>query len=480
MRMNALADQEPEPGHIVEWVPTPEALAAAESAEQHPAPASYFQENHIQRAVANDAAGNVHSPWLSTVFDLPGPLDLTALGAAWQRWVRRHGTLLTWFQQEESQQEGNRLQRYAVAPESVTLSRVDVGEFTTSTQVREYLLERFAGDTSALGWPAFVLGAIQREGSATVYFAVDHAHTDGYSIFLVFGELRQLYVEETGGPVADLPDVGDHAEYAALERRRARDVPADTAAAVPWLDFLAGGDGMPPSFPLRLGIEPGESRPKRQLERELFDNQRANAFGRRCRGHGGNFASGLFAALAITSYELGGVEEYRTLTPVHTRDEPRWAATQGWFINLVPVRFRVAADFGTTLQNAEAAFVRARSAADVPVLRLIELLGEGLSLQSDPRSVLPMVSFIDARRIRGSEDWEEAGCQVLSGPGAGFDVPMWINRLRELTYLKASCPETPEGLENVGRYLDHVVDVLDRVVDDGDHVVGAATALSAD
>ena len=475
MRMNALAEQEPEPGHVVEWVPTREALDVAGRAEPHPAPASFFQENHLRRSIANDEAGAVHSPWLSTVFELPGPLDLGALGAAWQRWVRRHGTLLTWFRQEAGE-----LQRYAVPAESVTLTRVDVGELTTSEQVREHLLQRFASGTSALGWPAFVLGAVQREGSATVYFAVDHAHTDGYSIFLVFDELRQLYEEEAGGPAADLPEVGDHVESAELERRRARDVPADTAAAVPWLDFFRGGGGMPPSFPLPLGIERGESRPKRLLERELFDDRRATAFGRRCREHGANLAAGLFAALAITSHELGGVDEYRTLTPVHTRDEPRWAAAQGWFINLVPVRFPVGADFGATARAAEQAFARARAAADVPVPRLVELLGDGLNLQSDPRSVLPMVSFIDARRIRGSDRWEQARCQVLSGPGAGFDVPMWVNRLRELTYLKASCPETPEALENVGRYLDHVVGVLGRVVDDGDHLVAWPAAVPAD
>jgi hypothetical protein len=468
--MNALTDHEFEPGSLVEWVPTADSLAAAARAEPHPAPASYFQQNHIERALANDAAGAVHSPWLSTVFDLPGPLDLDALGAAWQRWVRRHGTLRTWFRPEN-----DGLVRYALAPEEIVLTRQDLGEFSTATEIRDHLLHRFANGTSALGWPAFVLGAVQREESATVYFAVDHAHTDGYSIFQVFDELRQLHEEETGGPAAQLPEVGDHVEHAELERERAAQVPADTAAAAPWLDFLDSGDV--PSFPLPLGLDQGRARTKRLLERELFDDQRANAFARRCRELGASLFSGLLAALAITSRELAGVEEYRTLTPVHTRDEPRWAAAQGWFINLVPVRFPVGTDFSTAVHSAEEAFARARRAADVPVPRLFELLSGGADLQGDPRSVLPIVSFIDARRIRGSQHWAQAGCQVLSGLGAGFDVPMWINRLREVTYLEASCPETPEALENVQRYLEHVAGVLDRVVDEGEHhVVAPAVA----
>lgn len=475
MRMNALREHEPEPGLLVEWHPAARTAEAVARRGEHPAPPSSFQDNHIRRSIANDAAGVVHSPWLSTSFDLPGELDPQALAAAWRRWVQRHGTLLTWFEQVDGQ-----LVRYAISGEDVEFTPVEVGR-RSGAEIREHLQERFASGASALRWPGFVLAAVLRPEKSTVYFAVDHAHTDGYSIFLVFDELRRLYAEETTGEPADLPEVGDHADFAA--RERAAEVPAEQQAAAVeiWRDFWLSGGEKPPSFPLPLGVEDGGFRTKLQMETELFDAKQATRFQRRCREHGGGIAAGVFAALAVAATELSGVDSYRTLTPMQTRDEPRWAAAQGWFINLVPVHFDLTGreTFGEVLTAAEQAFERARRIADVPVVKLMQLLGSKLQLQQDERTVLPIMSFIDLRRIRGSEDWEAANAQVLSGPGEGFDVPMWINRLRGLTYLRASYPDTPVAAENVARYLERVREVLHRIVDDGDHAIRRAPSTAA-
>ncbi|MBB5068673.1 condensation domain-containing protein [Saccharopolyspora gloriosae] len=475
MRMNALREYEPAAGRLVEWRPTESTMDSIGAAREHPAPPSSFQENHIRRSLANDAAGAVHSPWLSTVFDLPGRIDADAMAVAWQQWVRRHGTLLTWFEDT-----GDELRRYALDADDVEFAPVEIGD-RDGAQIRDHLLHRFDGATSALRWPPFVLGAVLREESSTVFFAVDHAHTDGYSIFLVFDELRRLYEQQVGGEPAALPEVGDHAVFAARERGRALEPEAQAAAVRTWSDFWLSGGERPPSFPLPLGLDDGEPRGKLLMERELFDADQANAFGKRCREHRGGFAAGIFAALAIAASELAGAESFRTLTPVQTRDERQWAAAQGWFINLVPLHFSLTGlgTFGEVLTAAEEAFTRARAIADVPVVKLVELLGSQLRLQEDARTVLPIVSFIDLRRIRGGELWEQADAQVLSGPGEGFDVPMWVNRLRGLTYLKASYPDTAVAADNVARYLDRTMAVLHRVIADGDHEFRSAVPAAA-
>ncbi|MCA1229819.1 condensation domain-containing protein [Saccharopolyspora sp. 6M] len=475
MRMTALREYEPAPGRLVEWHPTESTSDSLGEAREHPAPPSSFQENHLRRALANDAAGAVHSPWLATAFDLPGELDPVAMAGAWQRWVRRHATLLTWFENT-----GDELRRCALDAADVAFAPVEVGEYGSGADIRDHLLHRFATATSALSWPPFVLGAVLRPESSTVFFAVDHAHTDGYSIFLVFDELRRLYWEQITGEPAGLPEVGDHADFAALERGREIGAEEQAAAVRTWSEFWLEGGSRPPSFPLPLGLG-DEPRGKLLTERELFDAEQATAFGKRCREHRGSFPAGVFAALAIAAAELAGTESYRTLTPVQTRDEPRWAAAQGWFVNLVPLHFSLAGlrTFGEVLAAADEAFVRARAIAGVPVVKLVEMLGSRLRLQEDARTVLPIVSFIDLRRVRGSELWEAAGAQVLSGPGEGFDVPMWINRLRGLTYLKASYPDTPVAAENVARYLDRVQAVLHRVLAEGDHEFRGAASLAA-
>ncbi|MFR9728815.1 condensation domain-containing protein [Saccharopolyspora sp. MS10] len=475
MRMNELRDYAPDPGRLVEWRPAESVADAVRTAPEHPAPPSPIQENHLRRSLANEAAGAVHSPWLSTVFELPGPIDVAAMTAAWGEWVRRHRTLLTWFEET-----GGGLRRRALDPDALAFDCVEIAQHADTERVREHLAHRFDTATSALDWPPFVFGAVLREDSCSVFFAVDHAHTDGYSIFLVFDELRRLYEQHRTGEPALLPEVGDHAEFAARERA-AEITPGDRDAAVRvWSEFWLAGGERPPSFPLPLGLEDGAPPGKLLTERELFDKEQAEAFAKRCRQHGGNFAAGIFAALAVAAAELAGAEHFRTLSPVQTRDERRWAVAQGWFINLVPLHFELAGlgTFGEVLGAAEAAFARARTVAHVPAATLIEQLGPSLRLQQDARTVLPIVSFIDLRRIRGSELWEQAGAQVLSGPGEGFDVPMWINRLRGLTYLKASYPDTPVAAVNVARYLDRTRDVLHRVLAEGDHAFRVPVAAA--
>lgn len=148
-------------------------------------------------------------------------------------------------------------------------------------------------------------------------------------------------------------------------------------------------------------------------------------------------------------------------------------AAHGWFINLVPIHFELARarTFGEALPAAEQAFARARAIADVPMIKLMQQLGSRLSLDGIEQSVLPMTSFIDLRRVRGSEDWQRARAQVLGGPREESDVMIWINRVPEKTWLLISRPDTPVAAENVGRYADRVRSVVQRVVNDGDRDV---------
>ncbi|WP_216208308.1 condensation domain-containing protein [Amycolatopsis aidingensis] len=467
MLMTPILGYEPRPGRLVEWTLDERTLTAADSAPSHPSPPSYVQERHIRRALANEESGTVQSPWLATVFDLPGSLDIGAMGAAIEKWIRRHPTLLTWFRVA-----GDGLQRHAVPAESLSLHATEVGEFTDPVAIREHLLDRFDERTNPLRWPPFVFGAILRDESSTVYFAVDHSHSDGYSIILVFDELRRLYQAELDGTEAELPEVGSYVDFCQLERERAARITANSPAVHRWLEFWLAGGGQPPRFPLDLGVATNGSYPAVPFEIDLFDAAEAEVFASTCKELGGGFSAGLLAAIGVTNRELAGQDGYRGLAVVHTRDEPRWAATQGWFINLVPVQFPVGDSFGEVIGQAQRAFSAARELAGVSVHRVAEVVSEGLNTGADPRAVLPMVSYIDTRVAPGSPDFEQADCRVLGGPGDGHDVPIWVNRLWRRTYLKASYPDTPQAHANVPRYLEHLREVLRAIVRTGDYRTG--------
>ncbi|RCV51960.1 condensation domain-containing protein [Marinitenerispora sediminis] len=477
MLMNSIDDYLPRPGRVVEWGMSRAALDAGAAAPEHPTPPSFVQENHLRRYIANEEAGAEHSPWMAVVFELPGALDTEAMAAALRAWITRHDTLLTWFRRAE---DGG-LRRHLVPAEAVDVRTSVVGDLSSGAEIREHLRRRLETATSPLGWPAFIMGAVVRDGSSTFYLGVDHVHTDGYSLLRVYDEIRRLYEAEVTGIPASLPEPGSHIEYSAVERSRAAALTRESPEVGRWLDFWRSGGGAPPVFPLDLGVAPGEEYPKVPLEVQLFDAVEADAFADICKAAGGGFAAGVFAALAIAAQELGGHDVYRALTVLQTRDQRRWRATQGWFITLAPVHFPVAGHggFRDLVGTAQTAFSASRELVGAPVVRILELLGATEGLQAGPRAVPPMVSYIDTRRLAGSQEREKASFQALAGPGSGADVPIWVNRMWQQTYLKTTYPDTPVARGSVPRYLERVRRIVTAVVRTGDHRIGGDTAAPA-
>jgi hypothetical protein len=472
MLMTSIHDYLPEPGEVIEFRPTAAALEAAAAAPVTPEPLSYLQENHLRRLLANQEAGRPQSPWLATVFDLPGEFRPEAMAAALEKWVARHTSLLTWFSVDESQE----LRRHKVPGDAAAFTSVRLDHAETAEEIREHLRARFDADTNPLRWPPFVAGAIVRDDTTTVYYAVDHTHTDGYSVMLVFPELRALYEAELAGTESELPAVGSYLDACVLERERSAEITLESPEARKWLDFWLSGP--PPAFPLDLGTEPGRLHPSMAVDLDVFDAAEAEGFSRACKALGAGFSAGWLAALGITAYELAGREQYRGLAVVHTRDEPRWQAAQGWFINLGPVDFPVAGhrDFGQVVKGAQAAFDEAQGLAKVSLLRVAELV-PGLDPQGDAAAVPPMVSYLDMRHAPSSGEWDALNVTALVGPGQTADVSMWLNRLANRTYLKAQHPDTDAARASVPRYLEHLKGVLREVARTGQYSIRVAEPL---
>ncbi|ONK12095.1 condensation domain-containing protein [Streptomyces sp. MP131-18] len=481
MLMTPITEYSPAPGELTEFLIPEGALRAAAAAPEHPAPPSYVQENHLWRQLANRAAGREQSPWLGVVFDLPGRLDTRAMAAALATWVRRHPTLLTWFSADPATRT---IRRHAVPPEVLAVEPVSRGHHTSSA-LREWMQERFDSATDPLAWPPFVAGAVLGEGPearSTVHLAIDHCHTDGYSVLLVFQELRALYEAELSGTPAKLPETGSYVDYCTLDRERAALLDTDAPEVARWRSFFLAGP--PRTFPLELGIEPGRTYPSVPVEMDLFDATEAEAFAQACKEHGAGFIGGLHAAIGLAGHELGGRASYRGLTVVHTRNERRWLRSQGWFINLAPVEFPVAEDgesaasFSQVVGHAQAAFGEAQGLAGVSPVRVVELT-PGLTVQADDSAVLPMVSYMDFRHIPGSKDWAEADCNALVGPNRSADVSLWINRLWDRVYLKTHYPDTPIARTTVPRFLTHLRATLREIARTGDYRSGGPPAGTA-
>ncbi|MGW0711929.1 condensation domain-containing protein [Streptomyces sp. NPDC002643] len=452
MRMIPLAEYAPEPGELVEFrVPDGVLGAATAAAPEHPAPPGHLQETHLRQRLTRP--GEPQDTWLGLSFDLPGPLDTAAMARALTTWLRRHPTLLTWFTSD-----GERIHRHALPPEEVAFDALPLGTHDSGQEIRDRLRDRFARGTDPTGWPPLVVCAIRRGATSTIVLAVDHAHTDGLSMLYTFGELRACYTAALTGTTARFPETGSYVDFCRLERERSALLDASSPEVTGWRDFLA-----PAPFPTAfdLGIAPRTPLPAAAVTVDLLDAAEATAFAHACTTHGADFATGVLAAFAVCGRALGGPDTYRALTLVHTRDERRWRYAHGWFVNTVPVEFPARGrTFAEVLTAARTGLERARRLSALTPARLLELRPELGPALADTADALPLVSYLDCRPVRGSADWAEHDVNSLVAMGRTAVPRLWVNRLRDRTYLRIAHPDTDVARKSVLTFAALVHDLL--------------------
>jgi hypothetical protein len=472
MEMTSIENWLPAPGELLEFLPTTATLTAAEQASIPAAGPSSIQAGHIRTAMDRRSRGLDWSPWLAFAFHVPTHLDREALCAGFTAFVTRHGTLLSWFEGDI-----DTLERRAIPIDAVNLEVASRGHAESTERARALVTERFSAGTSPLTWPAFIAGVIDHDADPnhdpsgptagfTVYYGVDHSHTDGVSIMLGVEELHDLYERQLVGDPEPLPPVGSYVEFSASERELEGTLTLASPAVAVWLSALATAGFELPSFPLPLGLEPGETAPSERVIVDLADAATIDAFEQITREAGGGMSAGLFAALSTVEGELTGRSRYLALNAVATRFEPIYRMAQGWFINLVPIAadFSEAATFAQRVGAMQSALEQSRPAAAMPARAVVDLvtstMGNGSQVSST--AVPPMVSYLDMRRFRGAELPGLDQIVALGGPGNTGDVSLWINRKRQRTYVMAAYPSTPTAKASVQAYLNELSDVITR------------------
>lgn len=485
MDLHLITHWTPPAGRVVEWTVTERAAEVARSAPENPTAPSTIQERHLRRAAATAARGEMQSPWIGLAFDIYRPLDEQAMARAVEGYLRRNETLWSWFDFADADGDpsdfGNRMRRHVIPPESIEIEPRDIDLPRTAEAVRDHVARRFATATSALAWPAFVFGAVEHpDGSAfTLFHAVDHAHTDLTSMAYTFTELRSLYDAELDGTAPDLREAGSYVEFSTRERARAAALTSTSPEVEAWMAHLHAIGGAMPVFPLDLGTQDGP-RPGIGTRVELLDGPDSERFTDVCRANGGNFAGGVFAALAITERELVGRDRYFAMSPLSTRDSDDTEWSQGWYINLIPVGFPTAdaATFGDLVMPAQDAFRSGKELGAVSIQQAIETVvaEQGLAAISEfaGLTVPPIVSYMDARRLPMSEEYAAANATGLVGGKDTTIASMWVNRLDHGTWIDISHPNTPRAHESVARYGRRLREIMTEVAREGDHKIAPA------
>ncbi|MEU1103805.1 condensation domain-containing protein [Streptomyces tibetensis] len=463
MRMTDIQRCDVRPGRLVEWTLSPATVATAKALPEDSRPPAYIQESHLRTARSVREDGLFVPTWLGAAFDIPGRVDLDALGEALRGWTLRHETLRSGFRWAGG--PGDSIRRFTLDEASVSLHREDAGEFTDPEALAQHLQDRFDTTADALRWPNLIYTAVVRDDSTSVYMAFDHSNVDAFSIYRIPAEIQELYAAHLTGRAPERSPVSSYVDFCEAERADADRLDADHEIVARWREFIRRCDGRLPSFPVDLGLDPEGGLPTQKLMREmLVDADAAAAFEAYCRPYGGSLV-GVLAATALIVHEIGGEPVYRTVVPFHTRAKSAYSDSVGWYVGGAPIEVPVAQapDFPAALKTVRAALHATRPLARMPLARVLRLLGADFRPTSP--DMYSIVSFADARGIPESTTWTERNAYGLIRVSYGDQVCAWVTRLHEGLWFAARYPDTDVAHKNLRLYADRLRDIIASVAD---------------
>lgn len=291
-----------------------------------PLPISFDQNRHV-------SFGSRPGSWMAVAFELPRPAGLEEIGRAWLHVLRRHGTLRSVF----SGQEGGGDRDHPLELNPVELSE---GEWQSLTgdagaeEVRTTLRELFDVACDPFGQPSHRLcvvepGRTAPEEGPQIIIGSDHSHVDAWSLLVLVRDLTACLEDLAAGrePGARLPEVEPFAAHTRL--LEAKPTPPEEIL-IRWREILDAGGGAMPNFPLNLG---DLSVPAQEVVevRDVFDAEELAFLEAHAAAHGVRLIAVAVSVMTRLARELAG-QPLRTVFPVHSREDPRWFDSVGWFI----------------------------------------------------------------------------------------------------------------------------------------------------
>lgn len=440
---------EPRPGTLLRW---------DLSAPAHGAPAelSLNQRNHLAGALAGGP-----TVWLAAAFDVDGPIEPVALSRTWRAFLARHGSLQL---EVVAGPEGLQARRHH--PGTLTWSVTSVGHTSTVEETRAALHAALDERCGPLAYPAFLPAAISRADRSTIVLGMDHLHCDAHSVAVAVEELAHLYATFTeGGDEPSLPPVKSFLEAVAEGADGPAWVGADDLLLRGWREFLGGRGHRLPTFPLPLGLEPGERAAQATAVAPLADAVLMDRIGARARNSGASTYAAVLAALATAISDLGGGDRLDTMAPVSTRSADALTRSIGWYTTTVPLTVPASlTDVG--LAEAGDAVRHGVRLGSVPLDQVLGSLTEPLV---QTRNDVFVVSWVDYRHVPGGSSHLDRDAQHISASTLADDVQIWFSRTHTGLAVRVRYPDTAVAAASVEALLDrlrHTLAELSRQPDD--------------
>ncbi len=402
----------------------------------HRLPVSFDQARHV-------GAGTRPGSWMALSFTLPTPTSREVLALAWLDVVARHETLRSVFTPPLTADAPPDLRVMDVGPGQWREHLVGPGE-----AVNDALRDVLDAACSPYSAPSHRLCVLENVEGTTVVVGADHAHTDMWSMLIVVRDLLASVEARAAGRTPDLPGAAAFAEHT----RALASLPgAPESVHERWAEILGAGDGVMPRFPMPLGAV-DRPQPERVEVRDVLDVAQAARLGERAADEGVSTLSLVISALTAVTQRLAGTG-LRVVFPVHSRTQPQWHDSVGWFITNAVLE--------STDPDPRACAGAVREAVELGSWPLADILAPWGGMPTAPGMFA--LSWLDLRRLPVRVDSRALGAQYVGARILTDGVMVWFVLDETGLHLRCRYPDTMEGRANVGAWLDDVVLALRRI-----------------
>ncbi|MFC7400758.1 condensation domain-containing protein [Citricoccus sp. GCM10030269] len=392
-----------------------------------PLPVSFDQRRHV-------GAGDRDGSWMAMAFRLSEPVSREDLAAAWLAVIAAHGTLRSAFVEDDDGRA--HLHEVEIGAGAWVEHPVGPGQ-----AMNDALRELLDGACTPYARPSHRLCLIETAAGPTLVVGADHSHVDMWSMLVIARDFLAALDDQRSGRTptpARVPSFAEHTQ-ALMDRPKA---PEEVHRR--WAEVIEASGGAMPRFPLPLG-EP-TMQPERVEVRGVLDIDGLASFTARAHEAGVSTLALTVSLMTDVTRELAGTA-LRTVFPVHSRYEPQWHDSVGWFIT------------NSVLECADAS---PRSAAE-SVKEAVRLGSWPLSDVLAPWGGWPeapgvfAVSWLDLRRLPVRIDAGGLEAMYVSAMMHTDGVMLWFIIDDVGVHLRCRYPDTLEARANVGAWLDALV-----------------------
>ncbi|MDI9894480.1 amino acid adenylation domain-containing protein [Rhodococcus sp. IEGM 1381] len=358
---------------------------------------------------------------VATALKLRGPLDIEALGLAFNDLVVRHESLRTVFSADDDGEIQRILPPNGVHPAVEVVPTTDqnaalhdaVGygfDLTQEIPIRVWLFESDSprGDTS--------VGVAQRGvgSERTLLVLMHHIACDGWSLGVLARELMSAYEARCSGDEADLPELPvQYADYALWQRELLGDLGLPSARAVAQLDYWR--DALA-ELPTEIALPADRPRADNAIRRGAtvsfsFDADLHAAIVALAAQRQVSTFMVLHAGLATLLHRLGAGTDIPIGAPVAGRADSSLSQLIGFFVNSLVLRTDLSGEptFLELLDRVRDSDLEAYANADLPFERVVNELNPERSLSRHP---LFQTELVWAEQGRDRPRSEFAGVQI--------------------------------------------------------------------